>query len=143
MLDVSMLKNKTDEEKFYFLLDKMKEIHDAKRHDYASDEDRFSNLMLSEMAGIPAWKGCLVRMSDKFSRLTEFAKKGEFEVKDENVEDTFMDMANYSIIGLILYLRMKDGLKSSEPNRLAMATEVAEGEPIPKTKAKATAKKVL
>lgn len=95
----------TDEEQFYALLDKMKEIHDAKRHDYASTEDRFSNLMLSELMGIPAWKGCLVRISDKFSRLTEFAKKEQLRVKDESIEDTFLDMANYALIGIILYRR--------------------------------------
>jgi hypothetical protein len=95
----------TDEERFYQLLNEMKKIHDAKRHDYASEEDRFSNLMLSEMMGIPAWKGALVRISDKFSRLCEFAQKEEFEVKDESIKDTLIDMANYALICLILYER--------------------------------------
>jgi hypothetical protein len=97
--------SKTDEEQFYELLDKMRSTHDAKRHDYASDEDRFSNLMLSELMDIPAWVGCLVRISDKYSRLTEFAKKGTLKVKDESIEDTFLDMAVYALIGIILYRR--------------------------------------
>lgn len=105
----------TDEEQFYALLEKMKEIHDAKRHDYASNEDRFSNLMLSELMGIPAWKGCLVRISDKFSRLTEFAKKEELKVKDESIEDTFLDMANYALIGIILYRREKRKAEMNNP----------------------------
>lgn len=98
----------TDEEQFYALLDRMKEIHDAKRHDYASDEDRFSNLMLCEqLMDIPGWKGVIVRKGDKYSRLCEFSKKEEYKVKDESVEDTFLDDAIYSLIGIILYRRDK------------------------------------
>lgn len=94
-----------EEEQFCDLLDKMQQIHNSKRHDYADDEDRFSNLALSEMMGIPAWKGCAVRISDKFSRLAEFAKKETLEVKDENIEDTLIDLANYALICIILYRR--------------------------------------
>ena len=46
-------------EAFYRLLDNMKEVHDMKRHDYASKEDVFKNFRTCEMAGIPAWKGCV------------------------------------------------------------------------------------
>ena len=87
---------------FYKIIDELKEIHSNKNHDYAG-EDPFSNFKISENMGIPAWKGCLVRISDKFSRLCNFAKSNELKVKDENIEDTFKDMAIYSIIGLILY----------------------------------------
>jgi len=113
-IDFSPLEGKTDEEKFYWCLDKMKEIHDSKRHDYASDEDRFSNLTLSEIGGIPAWVGCWVRMGDKYSRIGEFAKKGTLKVNDESIGDTFLDMANYAIIGLILYLRAISELPEEE-----------------------------
>jgi hypothetical protein len=53
--------------------------------------------------GIPAWKGCLVRMSDKISRLWSFAKQEKLEVKDENVMDTAIDLAVYSILFVLLY----------------------------------------
>ena len=53
--------------------------------------------------GIPAWKGCLVRLSDKFSRLCSFAKKEQYEVKDESIEDTLKDLAVYALIAVILY----------------------------------------
>ena len=90
-------------EKFYKLLDDMKKTHDAKRHDYASVEDVFANFRTCEMAGIPAWKGCCVRIGDKFSRIMGFAKKEKLEVKDESIKDTLIDMANYALIALILY----------------------------------------
>jgi len=90
-------------EKFYELLDKMKEIHDIKRHDYASPEDVFKNFRTSELAGIPAWKGVALRIGDKFSRLMSFCKQGELKVVDESIGDTLIDMANYAIICHILF----------------------------------------
>ena len=90
-------------ERFYELLNQMKDTHDAKRHDYANPDDVFANFRTCEMAGIPAWKGCCVRIGDKFSRIMGFAKKEKLEVKDESIKDTLIDMANYALIALILY----------------------------------------
>ena len=90
-------------ERFYELLEDMKRTHDAKRHDYASTEDVFANFIHCEIAGIPAWKGVAVRISDKFSRIMGFARKERLEVKDESIKDTLVDMANYALISLILY----------------------------------------
>ena len=50
-----------------------------------------------------AWKGCCVRIGDKFSRIMGFAKKEKLKVKDESIKDTLVDMANYALIALILY----------------------------------------
>ena len=88
--------------RFYKILDKLAEIHSSKNHDYAG-EDPLSNFKLSEKMGIPAWKGCLVRMSDKISRLWNFAKTEKLTVKDENVCDTAIDLAVYSILFVLLY----------------------------------------
>ena len=94
---------KDKSERFYELLDSMKAIHDAKRHDYGREEDIFANFRTCEMAGIPAWKGSCIRLGDKFSRLMGFAKKEKLQVKDESIKDTLLDMANYALITLILY----------------------------------------
>ena len=88
---------------FYKLLDEIREIHSNKNHDYSGEGDPVRNFKLSENMNVPAWKGCLIRISDKFSRLCSFAKKEEFKVKDENIEDTLKDMAVYSLICIILY----------------------------------------
>ena len=98
-------------ERFYELLNEMKKTHNAKRHDYASTEDVFANFRTCEMAGIPAWKGCCVRIGDKFSRIMGFAKKEKLEVKDESIKDTLIDMANYALIALILYEESERGEK--------------------------------
>jgi len=92
---------------FYELLKKMKDVHDAKRHDYASQEDVFKNFRTCEMAGIPAWKGVAVRIGDKFSRLMSFCKQGELKVIDESIGDTLIDMANYALICHILFYEQR------------------------------------
>tara|TARA_R100001129_G_C5248251_1_gene227565 strand:+ start:146 stop:451 length:306 start_codon:yes stop_codon:yes gene_type:complete len=94
---------KDQSERFYELLDSMKALHDIKRHDYASEEDVFANFRTCEMAGIPSWKGCCVRLGDKFSRIMQFAKREKLQVKDESIKDTLLDMANYALIAIVLY----------------------------------------
>ena len=89
--------------RFYEILEQIKELHDKKRHDYGANEDIFANFRLSELSGIPAWQGSVVRMGDKYARMSNFIKKGEFKFKEENIKDTLMDMVIYSLITMILF----------------------------------------
>ncbi len=92
---------------FYKLLKKMGEIHDKKNHDYSEGQkDPFSNFRMCEAFGIPAWKGCLVRISDKYSRIVQLSTK-KAEVKDESIEDTLMDLSCYALICIILRRELK------------------------------------
>ena len=100
--------------RFYQLLDEMKSLHDKKRHDYAQEQDPFANFRLSELCGIDAWKGIAVRLGDKYSRLMSFIDKGELKFKEENIKDTFLDTAIYSLIGLILYEESREKSKTGE-----------------------------
>lgn len=93
-------------EDFNSIIEEMKEIHNNKNHDYAGD-DYLSNLTASNRMGVPAWKAGLIRIQDKVSRLENFAKKDSLKVKDESVEDTLKDLANYAILALILYRNKK------------------------------------
>ena len=90
-------------ERFHEILDVIKKLHDAKRHDYGDDTDVFANFRLSELAGISPWKGSIIRMGDKYARIANFVKKGDFKFKEESIKDTLMDMAIYSLITIILY----------------------------------------
>lgn len=87
---------------FYILLRQMAALHSRKNHDYAGAEDPLRNLKSSARLGLDPVTGVLVRLQDKMSRLESFAQQGELLVKDESVEDTLMDMAVYSILGIIL-----------------------------------------
>ena len=88
--------------RFYEILETIKNLHDAKKHDYGNT-DIFANFRLSELAGIPAWQGSVVRMGDKYARISNFIKKNDFKFKEESIKDTLMDMAIYSLITIVLY----------------------------------------
>lgn len=49
-----------------------------------------------------ALSGVVIRMNDKLNRLMNLILKNKKDVVDESVEDTFIDMANYSIISLLV-----------------------------------------
>lgn len=77
-----------------------------KNADYAWDEDPFKNFKLVESAWITTVeRGMLVRMSDKFQRISNLIDS-EATVKDESIEDTLLDLANYSLL-LLAYRNMK------------------------------------
>ena len=89
--------------RFYELLETIKELHDKKQHDYGAGEDIFANFRLSELSGVPAWQGSVIRMGDKYARISNFIKKGEFKFKEESIKDTLMDIAIYTLITKIQY----------------------------------------
>lgn len=68
-----------------------------KGHDYSTDNDCLANLR--------EWgfKGVVIRIADKYSRLKSFVKQGELKVNDEGVLDTLIDMSNYCYLARILY----------------------------------------
>ena len=74
-------------------------IMEAKCQDYASVEDPFRNFRQIETLDLGSVEvGIIIRMGDKLSRLAGFAKDGSLAVKDESVEDTCLDLINYTII---------------------------------------------
>ena len=95
--------NEEQSKRFYELLNTIKNLHDAKKHDYGAKEDIFANFRLSALTGIEPWKGSVVRMGDKYSRICSFIKNGDFKFKEENIKDTLLDMAIYSLITIVLY----------------------------------------
>ncbi len=88
-------------------LDELKMLHDAKNHDYATAEHPYKNLEGVARIGIEPWRGIVIRMMDKFSRLEEFCKSGELAIKSEGIEDTFKDISVYSTLAMILFRKSK------------------------------------
>ena len=88
---------------------KMYDITARKNADYtgAKGDDPFANFRVVEHNGICSIEqGFLVRMSDKMSRLATFAQGQHFQVLDESVEDTLLDLANYALL-MAAYIKMK------------------------------------
>jgi len=88
-------------ERFHELLKEAGDLHDIKQRDYGLDSDPFANVRGSSSWGMPSWVGAMVRATDKIRRLQTFARKGE--LANESVEDAFMDLAVYAIIGRVLF----------------------------------------
>lgn len=84
-----------------------REIMKQKNHDYSGPEgnDPFANFRrCEEMRICKTEQGFLVRICDKLSRLSTFVESGSLLVKDESVQDTLLDLINYSIL-LAAYLK--------------------------------------
>lgn len=86
------------------------EITKRKNNDYCGKEgaqDPFANFRKCEQMGICSVEvGFLTRMTDKFARITSLVSGVDQKVKDEAIEDTLKDLANYSIL-LAGYLKSK------------------------------------
>ena len=88
---------------FNELLIKMGEIHDAKNSDYAGGNP-LGNFMEAEGFNVNAFKGVLIRLSDKYIRIKSLSVLADMKgkVKDESIEDTLIDLANYALIAIII-----------------------------------------
>jgi len=105
----------TREELLAYHKQKCQDMNDTmkrKNNDYCSassskEIDPFHNFRQIESLGLcSAEVGIVTRMLDKLARISSFIKNGELQVKDESVEDTLLDLANYSII-LSAYIKDK------------------------------------
>lgn len=100
-------------QRFYELLWECAKLHEAKNKDYAdSVADPLANFRQSEAFNVPAFEGVLVRLSDKWMRLTNIWRKHkrgeEAAVSAETIIDTLKDLANYALIAAVLYEEIKD-----------------------------------
>jgi len=87
---------------FLDVLDELKQLHLRKTLDYGVDEDALSNIrQSSDVVNMPAWAGCILRISDKMHRLKAYFRRGKCEF--DGVEDTLKDIACYAAIALVLH----------------------------------------
>lgn len=82
---------------FYELLDRMREVHDRKSHDYASNDDpcgnyHFAGLVALLFAHSPEDAGFAGRVAEKIYRLANLEKDGKTPL-NESIEDTEIDIA--------------------------------------------------
>ena len=95
---IVLLKEMFKDETALNILNNMQAVYEAKDSDYSATGLPMGNLRKCEDAGIEAWRGCLVRIGDKMSRLENFLKEKEYLVISEKAEDTVIDLANYAIL---------------------------------------------
>ena len=100
---------------FHELLDKMRETHDRKNHDYAKDSDPFSNFTFSaelvKHYNNPIDQIFIGIISIKLARLSELLNGKE--AKNESIKDTFIDLANYCALWGAYYASLEDSKKEA------------------------------
>lgn len=79
----------------------MLQMLEYKQADYGANHDPLANIKSSAEFGIPPWVAALVRAGDKMARLKTVARG--HALKNESVEDSLMDLANYAVIALRLF----------------------------------------
>jgi hypothetical protein len=91
--------------RFLELLDELKEVHTKKSAGYAGADntDAFANFRLSSNFGVTPFHGCLIRLSDKYSRIGNIVSDPKNEMLGETVKDNLLDLASYALIAYCLY----------------------------------------
>ena len=86
---------------FLRITNQMHDTYIKKNHDYGNSFDK----SMDEFGMTSA----IIRMNDKLERLKTLSKK-ESMVKDESVQDTLLDLANYAIM-TVMYLKKHEDEK--------------------------------
>jgi hypothetical protein len=74
----------------------------AKHMDYGLNNITLGGDMTNKADKNFSLTGLAIRLTDKISRLRNLLINGKNFVKGEGMEDTFLDVANYGIIGLLV-----------------------------------------
>lgn len=91
--------------RFFELMELMEDIHARKNAGYSGEDsaDPWANFRMSELLGITPLEGCLVRMGDKYVRSCNLLRDPDNNQVSENITDTLIDLAVYSLIAICLY----------------------------------------
>ena len=90
-------------EEFKNISKEMYEMFAAKHMDYGLNNISLNGDILNNPGDKKfSLTGLAIRLTDKISRLKNLVVHGKNYVKGEGMEDTFIDVANYGIIGLLV-----------------------------------------
>ena len=81
-----------------------RKLHEDKCAGYAgrTATDPWINLRVCEKMGIAAWAGCMVRMGDKYSRITALINDPSNDKVGESILDNLIDLASYALMAICL-----------------------------------------
>tara|TARA_R100000734_G_C3306655_1_gene97158 strand:+ start:679 stop:1146 length:468 start_codon:yes stop_codon:yes gene_type:complete len=89
-------------EEFKLIQSEMYEMFARKHMDYGLNNIALGGDLKNEADKKFSLTGLAIRLTDKISRLKNLLTNGKNYVKGEAMEDTFLDVANYGIIGLLV-----------------------------------------
>jgi hypothetical protein len=112
--------------RFKALLDEEWELHQEKGAGYGTEQDTFANLRGGEWLGMPAWKMCLTRASDKWARIQNHVRKGD--IPGDSLHNDLRDMAMYLNYAEILYEEEQRSQQDQQYGSSAIAALKAEAQ---------------
>jgi hypothetical protein len=89
-------------QEFKVIQDEMYKMFAAKHMDYGLQNISLGGDLTNENDKKFSLTGLAIRLTDKISRLRNLLTNGKNFVKGEGMEDTFIDIANYGIIGMLV-----------------------------------------
>ena len=89
-------------QEFKIIQDEMYRMFAAKHMDYGLQNISLGGDLTNENDKKFSLTGLAIRLTDKISRLRNLLTNGRNFVKGEGMEDTFIDIANYGIIGMLV-----------------------------------------
>ena len=89
-------------DEFKTIQSEMYEMFARKHLDYGLNNIALGGDLTDETDKKFSLTGLCIRLTDKISRLKNLLSNGKNYVKGESMEDTFIDIANYGIIGLLV-----------------------------------------
>lgn len=93
-----------ESKRFMELVEQIKDLHLRKNAGYAGQSpDPWYNFRMAELFDVSAFRGCLVRMTDKMSRISSLTKNPANDKVGESIKDTLMDLSIYALIAICLY----------------------------------------
>jgi len=108
------------------LFQEMWELHLEKGEGYGTEEDTYANLRGAEWIGLPAWKMCLVRASDKWARIQNHLTKEV--IPGDSLDNDLRACAMYILYAKILY---EEELNNAIANKVDVAHETIVLSPAP------------
>lgn len=90
--------------RFLELTEQMKDMWQRKNAGYAGEDnpDPYANFRFAKLFKVTPLQGALVRMSDKYMRVANLSKNPLNDQVGENMKDTLLDLAVYSLICICL-----------------------------------------
>ena len=89
-------------QEFKIIQGEMYKMFAAKHMDYGLQNISLGGDLTKENYKKLSLTGLAIRLTDKISRLRNLLTYGRNFVKGEGMEDTFIDIANYGIIGMLV-----------------------------------------
>ena len=118
------------DKRFLELVEEIKDLHSRKNAAYAGigATDPWANFRMSTAFGVTPFIGCLVRMSDKWIRISNLVKNPAADQVHESLKDTLFDLAIYALIAVCLLEEAQAVQQADLMSRMSLKTDLTSRE---------------